>query len=103
MALYEKIQNEPLEFPAEVNMSSGLKRLLTAMMEKEPAKRITLEQVHRPSRHSRQELACHMQGLFLSFEIRPNPVHPTIGWLHLSLRGVHLDASKQASFEIVRF
>lgn len=45
MALYEKIQKDPLEFPAEVNMSSGLKRLLTAMMEKEPAKRITLEQV----------------------------------------------------------
>lgn len=45
MALYEKIQNEPLHFPPEVNMSSGLRRLLTAMMEKEPANRIPLEQV----------------------------------------------------------
>ena len=45
MALYEKIQNDPLDFPSEVNMSPGLKRLLTAMMEKEPAKRIALDQV----------------------------------------------------------
>ncbi|CAM9447180.1 unnamed protein product, partial [Hapterophycus canaliculatus] len=45
MALYEKIQNDPLEFPPEVNMSAGLRRLLQAMMEKKPAKRITLDQV----------------------------------------------------------
>lgn len=45
MALYEKIQNDPLEFPQEVNMSSGLRRLLRAMMEKGPDKRITLDQV----------------------------------------------------------
>ena len=45
MVLYEKIQNDPLEFPPEVNMSPGLRRLLMAMMEKGPAKRITLDQV----------------------------------------------------------
>lgn len=45
MALYDKIQNDPLEFPSEVNMSSGLRRLLRAMMEKDPAKRITLDEV----------------------------------------------------------
>lgn len=45
MALYEKIQNHPLEFPIEVNMSAGLRRLLRAMMEKNPAKRTTLDQV----------------------------------------------------------
>lgn len=47
MVLYEKIQNNRLEFPPEVNMSTGLKRLLWAMMEKSSAKRITLEQVSR--------------------------------------------------------
>lgn len=45
MVLYEKIQNDPLEFPPEVNMSAGLKRLLRAMMEKGAAQRITLDQV----------------------------------------------------------
>jgi len=45
MVLYEKIQNDPLEFPPEVNMSPGLRRLLMAMMEKGPAKRIALDQV----------------------------------------------------------
>lgn len=45
MVLYEKIQKDPLEFPPEVNMSAGLKRLLLVMMEKNPAQRITLEQV----------------------------------------------------------
>ncbi|CAM9887137.1 unnamed protein product, partial [Ectocarpus sp. 8 AP-2014] len=45
MVLYEKIQNDPLDFPTEVNMSPGLRRLLRAMMEKDPAKRITLDQV----------------------------------------------------------
>lgn len=45
MVLYEKIQNDPLEFPQEVNMSAGLKRLLRAMMEKGAAQRITLDQV----------------------------------------------------------
>ena len=45
MVLYEKIQNDPLEFPPEVNMSAGLKRLLRAMMKKEAAQRITLDQV----------------------------------------------------------
>ena len=45
MVLYEKIQNDPLEFPEEVSMSLGLKGLLTAMMEKEAARRIKLEQV----------------------------------------------------------
>lgn len=43
--LYEKIQNDPLEFPPEVNMSGGLRGLMKAMMEKVPAKRITLDQV----------------------------------------------------------
>lgn len=45
MLLYEKIQNDPLEFPPEVNLSAGLKRLLTAMMAKGAAQRITLDQV----------------------------------------------------------
>eukprot|EP00903_Cladosiphon_okamuranus_P018574 g17097.t1 len=45
MALYDKIQNDPLEFPPEVNMSVGLKRLLRAMMEKGAAQRVTLDQV----------------------------------------------------------
>lgn len=45
MVLYEKIQNDPLEFPPEVNMSAGLRRLLRAMMEKAAADRITLDQV----------------------------------------------------------
>ncbi|CAM9644716.1 unnamed protein product, partial [Scytosiphon promiscuus] len=45
MALYEKIQNDPLEFPPEVNMSAGLRKLLQAMMEKDPGKRITLDEV----------------------------------------------------------
>lgn len=49
MVLYEKIQNDPLEFPPEVNMSAGLKRLLTAMMEKGAAQRITLDQVCKTS------------------------------------------------------
>ncbi|CAM9516321.1 unnamed protein product, partial [Ectocarpus sp. 13 AM-2016] len=44
MVLYEKIQNDPLDFPPEVNMSPGLRRLLRAMMEKDPAKRIILDQ-----------------------------------------------------------
>ncbi|CAM9402078.1 unnamed protein product [Ectocarpus fasciculatus] len=45
MVLYEKIQNDPLDFPPEVNMSPGLRRLLRAMMEKDPAKRIILDHV----------------------------------------------------------
>lgn len=45
MVLYEKIQNDPLDFPPEVNMSPGLRRLLRAMMEKDPVKRIILDQV----------------------------------------------------------
>ena len=47
LALYENIQRDPLEFPLEVDMSSGLRMLLTAMMEKTPDKRITLEKVGR--------------------------------------------------------
>jgi uncharacterized lipoprotein YbaY len=34
-----------LEFPADVAMSPGLKRLLSGMMIKDPAKRMRLEQV----------------------------------------------------------
>jgi hypothetical protein len=43
--IYEQIQNDVLEFPADVAMSPGLKRLLSGMMIKDPAKRMRLEQV----------------------------------------------------------
>jgi hypothetical protein len=44
-SLQLQIQNDVLEFPADVAMSPGLKRLLSGMMIKDPAKRMRLEQV----------------------------------------------------------
>lgn len=60
MVLYEKIQKDPLEFPPEVDMCPGLRRLLRAMMEKDPANRIPLDQVE--SDVSRWESAHWFRG-----------------------------------------
>jgi protein phosphatase 2C family protein 2/3 len=40
-----QIQNEPLIFPPEINMSQGLRRLLSGMLVKDPPARLTLDQV----------------------------------------------------------
>jgi serine/threonine protein kinase len=45
MVMYDQIQEAPLEFPAEVPASPALKRLLLAMLMKDPAKRPSLAQL----------------------------------------------------------
>lgn len=45
LSVYEKIKNEELKFPATPNISDELKDLITRMLNKNPADRITLPQI----------------------------------------------------------
>lgn len=44
-AVYEKIQNDSLRFPPKCSISAELKDLIEQMLEKDPAKRITLPKI----------------------------------------------------------
>lgn len=44
-AVYEKIQNDLLQFPPKCNICAELKDLIEQMLEKDPAKRITLPKI----------------------------------------------------------
>lgn len=44
-AVYEKIQNDSLRFPPKCAISAELKDLIEQMLEKDPAKRITLPKI----------------------------------------------------------
>jgi [calcium/calmodulin-dependent protein kinase] kinase len=43
--LYEMIQTKPLQFPDDVFVDFTVKKLLTKMLDKDPTKRLTLEQI----------------------------------------------------------
>ena len=45
MVMYDQIQEAPLQFPSDVPASPALKRLLLAMLTKDPGKRLTLPQL----------------------------------------------------------
>lgn len=44
-AVYEKIKNDVLHFPATIAISSELRDLIEGMLEKDPNKRLTLPQI----------------------------------------------------------
>lgn len=44
-AVYEKIQKDSLQFPPKCSISAELKDLIEQMLEKDPAKRITLPKI----------------------------------------------------------
>lgn len=44
-AVYEKIKNDRLTFPSDIAISGDARDLITKMLEKDPAKRITLPQI----------------------------------------------------------
>lgn len=44
-AVYEKIKHDELEFPATISISDDLRDLIVKMLDKDPAKRITLPQI----------------------------------------------------------
>lgn len=44
-AVYEKIKNDELEFPSTASISDDLRDLIMKMLDKDPAKRITLPQI----------------------------------------------------------
>lgn len=44
-AVYEKIQNDTLQYPEKYNISADLKNLIEHMLEKDPNKRITLPNI----------------------------------------------------------
>lgn len=44
-AVYEKIKNDRLTFPSDIQISPEARDLITKMLEKDPSKRITLPQI----------------------------------------------------------
>ncbi len=44
-AVYEKIKHDELEFPSTATISDDLRDLIMKMLDKDPAKRITLPQI----------------------------------------------------------
>lgn len=44
-AVYEKIKNDGLNFPATITISNELRDLIEGMLEKDPNKRLTLPQI----------------------------------------------------------
>lgn len=44
-AIYEKIKNDQLTYPDEIQISDDLRDLIGKMLEKEPSKRITVPQI----------------------------------------------------------
>lgn len=44
-ALYEKVKNDQLTFPADIKISDDLRDLMEKMLEKDPPKRVTLPQI----------------------------------------------------------
>ena len=45
MALYSKIQNDPVVFPEQPPISEDLKDLISRMLHKDPSQRLTLPEV----------------------------------------------------------
>jgi [calcium/calmodulin-dependent protein kinase] kinase len=45
MALYRKIQNDPVVFPEQPPISQDLKDLISQMLHKDPSQRLTLPEV----------------------------------------------------------
>lgn len=43
--MYEKIKNDRLTFPSDIEISGDARDLITKMLEKDPSKRITLPQI----------------------------------------------------------
>ena len=45
IALYSKIQNEPIQFPSKPEISDDLKDLIRKMLHKDPSQRLNLSQI----------------------------------------------------------